>query len=149
MRAPLQLVFVVVVFFTAINCQPAPKKEVVRAKEEERRAKEGSAKAEVELVGTLRVPRSSKSAYQLEIYPPSNQKTIEMLGDSLRGIPDKTPVRVLGVVRSQVVGPAKGDADQYPIQWGVWLRVSKVETFPSLEEAFREPRERHLRENGR
>ncbi len=146
MKEPLQFVLVVCVIFVAISCQPAAP---IPPEGNERRAKDEGAKAEVELVGTLRAPRSSKSAYRLEIYPAGNQKVIELLGDALKGIPDGTPVRVTGAVRTQVVGPAKGDSDQYPIQWGVWLRVSKVESFPSLEEAFREPRERHFRERDR
>lgn len=139
-RSPLPLVSVVGLIL--IGCQPVAQNQA----EAQAPARNEHSKTEVELVGLLRLPRSSKSAYRLEIYPPSNQKVIELLGDRLKGIPDQTPVWVKGVVKSQVVGPAKGDADQYPIQWGIWLRVAEVQTFPSLDEAFRGPRERHLRQ---
>lgn len=103
-------------------------------------------KAVMDLVGTLRRPASAKHAYRLEIYPAGNLKVIEMLGEALKKIPDKTPVLVRGVVRSQIVGPAKDDPDQYPVQWGVWLRVSEAQTFATLEEAFAAARERQAGE---
>ena len=112
-------------------------------------AEEPRDKSSMELVGTLRRPLSAKHAYRLEIYPAGNLQVLEMLGDDLKKLPDKTAVRVRGVVRSQIVGPAKGDPDQYPVQWGVWLRVSEVQSYTSVEEAFRDTRERQEREKGR
>lgn len=150
MRAPLHFVLAGSLIASAIGCRHVrPNKAEERAKVSDRQAKEESSRTEVELVGVLRKPRSSKSADRLEIYPVGNLKVIELLGEQLKSIPDNTPVRVRGVVRSQVVGPAKDDPDPWPIQWGVWLRVSKVQTFASVEEAFREPREQHLRERDR
>src|SRR5690349_11592982 len=123
MRAPLHFVLAGSLIATAISCRPA--KIETATNPNARRFKEDNSRSEMELVGTLRTPKSSKSAHRLEIYPPGNLKVIELLGEQLKSIPDNTPVRVQGVVKSQVVGPTKDDADQYPVQWGIWLRVSK------------------------
>lgn len=129
--------------FIAVSCGSPDEKQPQAARHE------AKSEGEIELVGTVRKPKNAKMAHRLEIYPAGNLKVIEMLGDALKKVPANAAVRVRGVVKSQVVGPAKDDPDPYPIQWGVWLRVSQVEVFPSLEEAFREPRERHLRERDR
>src|SRR5689334_12963224 len=123
MRTLLQLSLAILLIPCASGCGPKGKAESKSPKPSEQHVTEKSDKAEVELVGTLHKPKTSKSAHQLEIYPLGNLKTIELLGEQLKAIPEKTPVRVRGVVRSQVVGPAKDDPNPWPIQWGVWLRV--------------------------
>jgi hypothetical protein len=134
----------------AVSCQPHGRSAEDAPKTEARPAADSKEKSKgLELVGILHRPKSAKSAYWLEIYPKGNLKILEMLGEPLRDIPEKTAVRVRGVVKSQVVGSAKGDPDAYPVQWGVWLFVSEVQTFASVEEAFREPRERFLNGAGK
>ena len=139
MRIPPSLLIIGVPIVCLAACRAEPRKEAAKAPPREKAE-------EMELVGTLHKPRSNKMAHRLDIFPAGNLKTIELIGDLLKNIPENTPVRVTGAVKSRVVGPLKEDPEQYPIQWGVWLRVSKVETFGSLDEAVREPRDRFLHE---
>lgn len=80
----------------------------------------------IELSGRFRRP--PKWTPQLEIIPAGQMQRIDLQGKLIRDIKDGTPVKVWGVVRSQLFrGGTATNPSPFGYQWIVWLEVTKLE----------------------
>ena len=96
----------------------------------------------VQLTGTFHA--SPKWFARLAVFPAGTTKFVDLeVPKALGGIPDGTPVRVRGIFRTTVIGPTKNNPSPFPTQWGIFLEVSEIEKFATVEDAFKEARDRH------
>ena len=80
----------------------------------------------IELSGRLRRP--VKWTPQLEIIPAGQISRIDLEGGLIGDIKDGTPVKVWGVVRSQLHrGGTASNPSPFPAQWIIWLEVTRLE----------------------